>query len=83
MQALAVNTAKGRAIVGSDVAHFFVSYRNDIPSAIITDMRAWMKTYDKLRAKASSLDLMFPGHDPALLENFPKIAEDVVRLVEV
>jgi glyoxylase-like metal-dependent hydrolase (beta-lactamase superfamily II) len=80
MQAIAVNTSKGRAIVGSDVAHFAVSYRNDIPSAIITDLRAWMKTFDKLRAKASSLDLMFPGHDPALLKDFPKVAEDVVRL---
>jgi glyoxylase-like metal-dependent hydrolase (beta-lactamase superfamily II) len=81
MQAVAVNTAKGTAIVGSDVAHFFVSYRSDIPSAIITDMRAWMKTFDKLRAKASAVELMFPGHDPALLTAFPAVAEDVVRLV--
>jgi hypothetical protein len=40
-----------------------------------------MKSYDKLRAKASSLDLMFPGHDPAMLEIFPRVAEEVVRLV--
>ena len=77
MQAVAVNTAKGTAIVGSDLAHVAVSYRNDIPSAIITDMSAWMKSFDKVRAKASSLDLLFPGHDPALLENYPKVAEDV------
>jgi len=81
MQAVVVNTARGKAVVGSDVAHFFVSYRNDIPSAIITDMRAWMKTYDKLRAKASAIELMFPGHDPAMLKDFPRVAEDVVRLV--
>lgn len=81
MQAVVVNTAKGKAVVGSDVAHFFVSYRNDIPSAIITDMRAWMKTYDKLRAKASAIELMFPGHDPAMLKDYPRVAEDVVRLV--
>jgi len=80
MQAVVVNTAKGKAVVGSDVAHFFISYRNDIPSAIITDMRAWMKSYDKLRAKASAIELMFPGHDPAMLENYPKVAEDIVRL---
>lgn len=80
MQAVAVKTAKGWAIVGSDVAHFSVSYRTDIPSAIITDLRAWMKTYDKLRARASAMDLLFPGHDPALLTDFPAVAEDVVRL---
>jgi glyoxylase-like metal-dependent hydrolase (beta-lactamase superfamily II) len=80
LQVLLVNTAKGRAIVGSDVAHMFSSYRTDLPSAIITDLVAWMKTYDKIRPQASSIDLMFPGHDPLLLENYPKVAEDVVRL---
>jgi len=81
LQAVAVNTEKGKAIVGSDVAHTFSSFRTDIPSAIITDMIAWMKTYDKIRKKASSPDLLFPGHDLALLENYPKVAEDVSRLV--
>jgi glyoxylase-like metal-dependent hydrolase (beta-lactamase superfamily II) len=80
LQAVAVNTSKGTAIVGSDLAHTFSSYRTDIPSAIITDMITWMKSYDKIRAKVSSPDLLFPGHDLALLENYPKVAEDVSRL---
>jgi glyoxylase-like metal-dependent hydrolase (beta-lactamase superfamily II) len=81
LQAVAVNTEKGIAIVGSDAAHIFSSYRTDIPSAIITDMVAWMKSYDKIRASASSIDLIFPGHDIALIDNYPKVAEDVSRLV--
>ena len=81
LQVVAVNTAKGTAIVGSDLAHTFSSYRTDIPSAIITDMISWMKSYDKIKAKASSPALLFPGHDLALLENYPKVAEDVSRLV--
>ena len=81
LQAVAVNTPKGTAIVGSDLAHTFPSYRTDIPSAIITDMIAWMKSYDKIRARVSSPDLLFPGHDRALLENYPKVAEGVTRLV--
>jgi len=81
MQSVAVNTEKGVAIVGSDTAHVFSSYRTDIPSGIIMDMIAWMKSYDKMRAKASSVDLIFPGHDSALLEKFPKVAEGVSRLV--
>ena len=81
LQVVAVHTAKGTAIVGSDAAHLFSSFRTDIPSAIITDMIAWMKSFDKIRAKASSIDLIFPGHDLALLTNYPKVAEDVVRLV--
>ncbi len=81
LQTVAVNTEKGRAIVGSDAAHTFSSYRTDMPSAIITDMIAWMKSYDKIRAKASSIDLIFPGHDLALLDNYPRVAKDISRLV--
>jgi hypothetical protein len=44
-------------------------------------MIAWLKSYDKLRAKASSIDLIFPGHDVIMLQNYPKVAEDVTRLV--
>ncbi|MGC1402182.1 MAG: N-acyl homoserine lactonase family protein [Thermodesulfobacteriota bacterium] len=80
-QVIIVNTAKGTAVVGSDLAHLSSSFRTDIPSAIITDLVAWMKSYDKIRALSSSLDLIFPGHDPALLENFPKEARDISRLV--
>jgi glyoxylase-like metal-dependent hydrolase (beta-lactamase superfamily II) len=80
LQAVAVNTAQGIAIVGSDLAHTFSSYKTDIPSAIITDLIVWMKSYDKVKAKVSSPDLLFPGHDPALMANYPKVAEDITRL---
>jgi glyoxylase-like metal-dependent hydrolase (beta-lactamase superfamily II) len=80
LQAVAVNTSRGTAIVGSDLAHAFLSYKTDIPSAIITDLIVWMKSYDKVKARVSSPDLLFPGHDLALTENYPKVAEDVSRI---
>ena len=81
LQAVAVNTIRGSAIVASDNAHIAKSFETDFPSSLITDLVAWMHTYDKLRAKSSSLDLIFPGHDAKLLNDYPKVAEDVTRLV--
>lgn len=81
LQAVAVNTTKGTAIIGSDCAHTFRNYKEDWPSAVIVDLVGWMKTYEKLRAKASSIDLLFPGHDPIMSENYPEVAEDVTQLV--
>ena len=81
LQAVSVKTAKGSAIIGSDCAHVFQNYREDWPSAFIIDLVAWMKTYEKLRARASSLDLIFPGHDPIMSERYPEVAEDVTKLV--
>jgi len=81
LQAVAVRTSKGTAILGSDCGHLFRNYHEDWPSCLIVDLVGWMKSYDKLRAKASHLDLIFPGHDPLMSLNYPRVAEDVTRLV--
>ena len=79
-QSLAVSTAKGTAVVASDCAHLARNIKEDTPSILITDLIGWMQTYDKVRAKASSVDLCFPGHDAGMLLNYPKVAEDITRL---
>jgi glyoxylase-like metal-dependent hydrolase (beta-lactamase superfamily II) len=81
LQTVAVNTARGTAIVGSDCAHVFRNYQEDWPSALIVDLVGWMKTYDNVRERASSPDLLFPGHDRLLMENYPAVARDITRLV--
>jgi glyoxylase-like metal-dependent hydrolase (beta-lactamase superfamily II) len=81
LQAVAVNTRRGTAILGSDCGHVFKNYETEIPSSFIIDMVAWMKTYDKLKSRVSSPDLFFPGHDMKMLTDYPKVAEDITRLV--
>jgi glyoxylase-like metal-dependent hydrolase (beta-lactamase superfamily II) len=80
LQAVAVNTARGTAIVGSDCAHIFRNYEEEIPSCFIADMVSWMKTYDRLKSRVSSPDLLFPGHDMKMLTQYPKVAEDITQL---
>jgi len=80
LQVVAVHTAKGKAIVGSDCAHIFANYEKEIPSCFINDMVAWMRTYEKIKSKVSSLDLLFPGHDMKMSTDYPKVAEDITRL---
>lgn len=80
LQTVAVETVRGTAIVGSDSAHLFRNFSEDWPSAIITNLVEWLKTYDRLKAKVSSLELLFPGHDPLLTESFPKIADGITKL---
>ena len=81
LQTVAVHTDRGTAILGSDCAHVFRNYTEDWPSCLIVDLVGWMKTYDKLRERVSSPDLLFPGHDRLLLENYPEVAKDITRLV--
>jgi glyoxylase-like metal-dependent hydrolase (beta-lactamase superfamily II) len=81
LQAVAVNTAKGTAILGSDCGHLFRNYEEEMPSCFITDLPAWMRSYDKLKSKVSSLSLLFPGHDAKMATQFPSVAEGITRLV--
>jgi len=44
------------------------------------DMPAWIRSFDKVKSKAA-IDLIFPGHDVLMDQGYPKVAEDVTRLV--
>ena len=79
LQAVLLATAKGQTILGSDSAHLFRSYKEDLPSGIIADIPSWLLTYDKLLARAP-LENIFPGHDSLMFTNFPTVAEDITRL---
>lgn len=80
-QAVAINTKKGTVILGSDCGHFFRNYQEDWPSMLIVDLVKWMKSYDKLRSRVSSMDLLFPGHDPLMSKNYPEVAKGITRLL--
>lgn len=71
---------RARTFVASDCGHLARNFKEDTPSSVITDLIGWMESSDKLRAKASSVDLIVPGHDAGLLQNYPMVAEDVTRL---
>jgi len=79
LQAVLIPTAKGQTIVGSDSAHLFRSFKEDVPSGLIVNLPIWMETYDKLRFNAP-VENMFPGHDVKMLTDFPKVAEDITQL---
>jgi glyoxylase-like metal-dependent hydrolase (beta-lactamase superfamily II) len=79
LQAVAVDTDQGVAVLGSDSGHTFRNYEERWPSAV--DMVALMKTHDLLKRKVSSPELLFPGHDPLLSARYAAVAQDVTRLV--
>ncbi len=81
LQAVAVSTAKGTAIVASDLAPIHRALREDLTGSVYTDLLSSLASYDKIKARAASIDLIFVGHDAKLFTDFPKVAENVTRLV--
>ena len=81
LQAVAVNTAKGTAFVASDLSPIHRALREDLTGSVYTDLISSLASYDKIKARATSIDLIFVGHDAKLFTDFPKVAEDITRLV--
>ncbi|HEX3088803.1 MAG TPA: hypothetical protein VHQ23_09105 [Ilumatobacteraceae bacterium] len=45
------------------------------------DLAGCLHTFDKLRGIASASELIFPGHDILMHDNYPLVAEGVTQLV--
>jgi glyoxylase-like metal-dependent hydrolase (beta-lactamase superfamily II) len=81
LQTVAVDTAQGTAIIASDCAHSFLNISQEWPSVLICDLVAWTESFSKIKARADSEELVFPGHDIGLAENYPPIEEGITKLV--
>jgi hypothetical protein len=45
-------------------------------------MPAWLRSYSKLRNKVNGdIQMLFSGHDKKMLDDYPKVAEDVTQLI--
>jgi glyoxylase-like metal-dependent hydrolase (beta-lactamase superfamily II) len=81
LQGVAVNSSRGLAILGSDCGHLFRNYKEDWPSSLIIDMVGWMHSMEKLRSRVAAPELLFPGHDPLMANDYPEVAPGITRLV--
>ena len=81
LQAVAVNTKRGTAVIGSDCGHVFQNYRESRPSCLICDLPAWIASFERLKSRVSSPELLFPGHDRRMLSEYPAEGDSVTRLV--
>lgn len=71
VQAVRVRTARGWVVLASDSAHYYENFLAYRPFIIVHDVEATLRGYDRLRALATSVDHVIPGHDPAVMDRYP------------
>jgi len=76
-QGVVVETPSGNAVICGDVVPRYQNLKENIPCGIHTNTLEAVQALEKIRAKASSPDLVFTGHDPEAMEKFPRVAEGV------
>jgi glyoxylase-like metal-dependent hydrolase (beta-lactamase superfamily II) len=74
--ALAIFGEGPPVILASDAVHFYDELDNERPFAVIADLAEMYEAYDTLRELAGAEGHIVPGHDPALMERYPRLDGD-------
>jgi glyoxylase-like metal-dependent hydrolase (beta-lactamase superfamily II) len=79
-QYAAVRTATGTVVIASDNAYLYENFDRRVPIAQTLDAASNLRAQDRMRTLASIPRLIVPGHDPAVFERFPIVAQGVARI---
>lgn len=71
LQAVTVNTRRGRLCLASDAAHFFDNIALGNPFRITTHVAQTLEGHDRVLELAGGYDRLIPGHDPKVAELYP------------
>ncbi len=76
LMACQVNTRRGKVILASDVVHFYDNLWKRNPFSILQHIPEYCDSHDKLARMAESPDHIIPGHDPLVMEIYPRHPDD-------
>jgi glyoxylase-like metal-dependent hydrolase (beta-lactamase superfamily II) len=79
-QFVGVNTAAGTVVLASDNMYLYENLEKHVPIAATLDPDSNLRAQDRMKQLAANPRFIIPGHDPAVMKNFPEIAPRVVRI---
>jgi len=79
-QYVSVATRSGTVVLASDNMYLYENLEKHAPIAQTFDRESNLRAQDRMKAIATKPELIVPGHDPAVLTRFPKVAAGVVRI---
>jgi glyoxylase-like metal-dependent hydrolase (beta-lactamase superfamily II) len=83
LQAVRVHTQRGWIVLASDASHFYENMHKEAPFPIVLHIGEMLLGYDKLVRFADSENHIIPGHDPLVMQRYPRYLEpqyDIVSL---
>ena len=72
LQCVRVVTARGAVILASDACHYYANKARANPFPILVDVADMLESWAKLDHLADSVDHIVPGHDPEVLNIYPR-----------
>ena len=79
-QYVGVSTRSGTVVLASDNMYLYQNLDKHVAIAQTFDRESNLRAQDRMKTLAAKPELIVPGHDPAVLTRFPKVADGVVRI---
>ncbi len=79
-QFISVNTAAGKVVLASDNIYMYENIEKHVPIAATLDAESNVRAQDRAKQIASNPKFVIPGHDPAVMKNFPEVGPGVVKI---
>ena len=83
LQIVRVHTARGWLVLASDAFHFGENRQKRSPFPLVFNVGDMLEGFRLCESLADGNDMIIPGHDPEILERWPKVFDDnddIVRL---
>ncbi len=71
-----VEGRQGPIVLASDAVHFYEEVDRDRACAILVDLQLVYRAYDIMREAVRGGGRLVPGHDPLVMDRFPRLEED-------
>lgn len=72
LQAVEVETARGRLLLASDAVHYWANLLDENPFPVVVDVAGELAAYRRLLDLAGDAARIVPSHDPQVLDRFPR-----------
>jgi glyoxylase-like metal-dependent hydrolase (beta-lactamase superfamily II) len=71
----------GNIVLASDIVYLYENLEKHVPIAQTVDAQSNLKAQERMKALAGDRGVIVPGHDPEVMQRFPKVNDRVVRIV--
>ena len=79
-QFVTADTLKGTIVIASDNAYLYENLETRKAIAQTLDAASNLRAQETMRGLAADPRLVVPGHDPAVFDRFPRVAERIVKI---
>jgi len=83
LQSLRVHTARGWIVLASDASHFYENAQRGRSFPIVYHMGEMLDGHRRLLALAGTSSSFVPGHDPLVLERYPRVDGDEIGIARL